>query len=184
MLSSGTSIFYTVQGRCQTFTLRQGCFDGYYFYSAASCSGSYVVFNVMPAPSATPSLAPTGPSLAPSATPPSTVGPTGPSPMPSFTTAVYCDDFAVSHPDSVPCYFSACGGQSLSISSTSFSYAFLQLYDSGGNEILSSYYSMTLTTPLESACQTYTLQQGCTSWYYGDCAGRYTVYGGGLQVVV
>lgn len=187
MLTSGTYIFYTVQGRCQTFTLHQGCYDGGgYYYSEASCSGSYVVLNAMPAPSSTPSVVPTGPSLVPSATPPSTVGPTGPSPMPSFTTAVNCEEFSVSYPDTVPCLFTACRGQRLSISSSSFNYgyAFLELYDSSGNSISISLNSLTLTTPMESSCQTYTLQQGCPWWYTGSCAGRFTVFGGRLQVVV
>lgn len=165
-----------VVGSCQTFTLHQGCFDEYE-YSSTSCSGSYEVFNVLPAPSPAPSLAPTGPSLVPSVTPRTTTRPTGPSQMPSFTTSVNCGDFSVTYPNTAPCLFTACGGQHLSISLAyvSYGYAYLQLYDSFDTLILSNEYSMELTTPVDSACQTYTLQQGC-SWYY--CAGSYTVYGG------
>jgi hypothetical protein len=96
--------------------------------------------------------------------------------MPSFTSSVNCGDFTVFYPDTAPCLFTACGGQYLSISSTydSYGYAYLQLFDSSGALILSNDYSIELTTPVESACQTYTLQQGC--YYY--CTGRYTVYGG------
>lgn len=176
-------MYYMVVGSCQTFALHQGCYDGFE-YSPTSCSGRYEVFNVLPAPSRTPSAAPTGPSLVPSVTPRSTTQPTGPSQMPSFTSSVNCGDFTVFYPDTAPCLFTACGGQYLSISSTydsygygSHGYAYLQLFDSSGELMLSNDYSIELTTPVESACQTYTLQQGC-SWNYYYCTGRYTVYGG------
>ena len=179
MVSSGIYVYYTVMGTCQTFTLHQGCYDYYY---PSSCSGSYVVTNVLSVPSSPPSTAPTGPSLEPSATPRSTTLPSGPTQTPSFTTAVDCGDFSLIYPNTVPCYFSACGGQYLSISPTSYSYAYLLLFDSSGEQIQSGYYSMILTTPVNSECQTYTLELGC-GWYY-YCTGSYKVFGGKLILLV
>ena len=174
MVSSGMYVYYTVMGTCQTFTLRQGCYD--YYYGPSTCSGSYVVTNALSVPSSTPSAAPTGPSLVPSASPRSTTLPTGPTQVPSYTTAVDCGDLASSYLNPVSCYFIACGGKYLTITPASYyTYAYLQLYDSSGERIQFGYNYMVLSTPVDSVCQTYTLKLECYNYY---CTGSYKVFGG------
>lgn len=152
VLRAGTVIQYTIIGVCQIFSLQQGCL---YVHG---CSGYYIVNNGLPAPSLTPTVQPSGPTLLPSA---SIRNPTGPSSATFTNSSFDCGFYSASSGNSVPCLFRACGGSYLWVylgSSSYFGEPHVKLLDSSGLQVASGNYSFIFVTPESSTCQTYTLQ--------------------------
>jgi hypothetical protein len=173
-------------------------FEG--FVRVTDESGSWdceFVDSVSLEPTASPTARPTDPTPEPTARPtdPSPVPtemPTEPTAVPSLaptTGTFYCDPYTASNTGSalqnyVSCYFTACGGSSLEISScddcSGDTYA--RLYDDSDSQVFENDdycgYCATIFYPVSgdaSTCYDFELRQGC--YAFTQCGGQFVVTG-------